>query len=324
MQRRPAVELSHIVHDHPFRAIAGDQGFEDGTSIAEFDIEIRGKVGSTNFFWLIECRDRPGDGPAPSAWIEQLVGRRDRFGFNKVTAVSTTGFAPGAVKYAKESGIELREVKELSEEYFLPWLGVHYMELQERGCELAHFYLEIDPKAPEDCIQACVDLLSRTPIDKVFLRSALTGAQVRPTDAFGAAVDAIPAIMDPIIPNGPPKRVRIHVRYANCNDRWNIDTHQGPVGIEAITFRGSVRLKESLVPAQISEYGLVATGEIISQIATFPISSVERQYSVELHRISQTGMTHVAIRELRKDANKREPKKTLGLLENRVGDFGSF
>jgi hypothetical protein len=46
---------------------------EDGVQIAEFDIEIRGKLGSTEIAWLIECRDRPGQGPAPGGWIEQLV-----------------------------------------------------------------------------------------------------------------------------------------------------------------------------------------------------------------------------------------------------------
>jgi hypothetical protein len=32
---------------------------DEGIQIAEFDIEARGKVGSTDFAWLIECRDRP-------------------------------------------------------------------------------------------------------------------------------------------------------------------------------------------------------------------------------------------------------------------------
>ncbi|MBF0473944.1 MAG: hypothetical protein HQK91_03670 [Nitrospirae bacterium] len=32
---------------------------DDGVQDAEFDIEIRGKVGSTDIAWLIECRDRP-------------------------------------------------------------------------------------------------------------------------------------------------------------------------------------------------------------------------------------------------------------------------
>ena len=80
-----------------------------GIQIAEFDIEIHGKIGSTEISWLIECRDRPSSGPAPASWIEQLVGRRTRFKFNKVTAVSTTGFASGASEFALSEGIEIRD-----------------------------------------------------------------------------------------------------------------------------------------------------------------------------------------------------------------------
>ena len=72
-----------------FEVRANERVYNDeGAQIAELDVEIRGRIGSTNISWLIECRDRPGDGPAPGAWIEQLVGRRTRFGFNK--AVSYT------------------------------------------------------------------------------------------------------------------------------------------------------------------------------------------------------------------------------------------
>jgi hypothetical protein len=80
---------------------------DEGVQIAEFDVEVRGKVGSTRIAWLIECRDRPSQGTAPGSWIEQLVGRRIRFGFNKVTAVSTTGFAEGVFDFAQREGIEL-------------------------------------------------------------------------------------------------------------------------------------------------------------------------------------------------------------------------
>jgi hypothetical protein len=88
-----------------------DRVYEDGIQLAEFDIVIGGPIGSTTVNWLIECRDRPSDGPAPASWIEQLVGRRRRFGFDKIFAVSTTGFAPGVPLYAERESIILRTVR---------------------------------------------------------------------------------------------------------------------------------------------------------------------------------------------------------------------
>ena len=145
--------------------------YEDGVQMAEFDIEVRGKVGSIGFAWLIECRDRPSGGPAPAAWIQQLIGRRHLFPFKKVTAVSTTGFAPGAIKQAQESGIELREVKELSEETVLPWLNTRYLEVRKRECELAHAELHADNSTPDDRMSELATLLSRKSIKEVVLRS---------------------------------------------------------------------------------------------------------------------------------------------------------
>lgn len=98
-----------------FNVSANERVVEDGVQIAEFDIVISGRLGSTDFKWLIECRDRPSQDAAPGAWIEQLVSRRSRFNFDKVIAVSTSGFAEGATKYASREGIHLRTVTEISD-----------------------------------------------------------------------------------------------------------------------------------------------------------------------------------------------------------------
>jgi len=96
----------------------------EGVQIAEFDIVITGQIGTGRVSWLIECRDRPAGGPAPGEWIEQLVGRRTRFGFDKVMAVSSTGFSPSAVEAARAARIDLR-VKSLSSEDVLSWLPLN-------------------------------------------------------------------------------------------------------------------------------------------------------------------------------------------------------
>jgi hypothetical protein len=88
---------------------------DDGNHVAEFDVVISGPLGSSSICWLIECRDRPSQGAAPANWVEQLVGRRLRFNADKVIAVSTTGFAPGAVEFAEKAGIILRTVENITD-----------------------------------------------------------------------------------------------------------------------------------------------------------------------------------------------------------------
>ncbi len=100
---------------------------DDGVQIAEFDIIITGEVGSTPVKLLIECRDRPSEGPAPGSWIEQLHGRYVRFDFDKVVAVSTTGFSPGARQFVENRNIrillrEIRQLDEITEDEVMDWL----------------------------------------------------------------------------------------------------------------------------------------------------------------------------------------------------------
>jgi hypothetical protein len=133
-----------------FEITTNERVYDEGIQIAEFDIEIRGQLGTTELRWLIECRDRPTEGPAPASWIEQLVGRRSRFGFNKVTAVSTTGFAKGASDFAKSKGIETREVKALTPEHFADWLIMRSIVQIEQSGRLEHATFVIDEnESPE-------------------------------------------------------------------------------------------------------------------------------------------------------------------------------
>lgn len=100
------------------------------TQVAEFDIYISGSLGSSSVHWLIECRDRPSAGPAPSAWIEQLLGRRLAYNaeIDKVFAVSTTGFSEGAIELAGLHGIVLRtvgDVRDIASDFTVDHLTYH-------------------------------------------------------------------------------------------------------------------------------------------------------------------------------------------------------
>lgn len=273
---------------------------DEGIQIAEFDIEIHGKIGSTKIAWLIECRDRPGQGPAPGSWIEQLVGRRMRFGFNKVTAVSTTGFASGAVEFAQSQQIELREVKALTPEEFTEWLAIRHLSHKERVRRLDHASILINEGEGEERRAALSQLISSLPGDAKFLRSSKSGELVSAAEAFSGVVSEMGQLFEGLEPNGPGKKIRLRVQYTNETDHFVVDTSIGPVRVEAIDFLGELSIRERLIPLTVTaEYRQTETGEPISQVATFAPHSIHgMMFSLEMHRISESGETHIILRKL--------------------------
>lgn len=65
---------------------------EDGFQLAEFDVVVSAKVGTTQIQILLEFRDRPSDGPQGGDWVEQLSGRKGRFNMSN-TLTSKKGAA---------------------------------------------------------------------------------------------------------------------------------------------------------------------------------------------------------------------------------------
>ena len=59
-------QIEELLLPTGFKVTSNERIYNDeGIQIAEFDVEVRGKLGTTDIAWLIECRDRPGSGPAP-------------------------------------------------------------------------------------------------------------------------------------------------------------------------------------------------------------------------------------------------------------------
>lgn len=285
-----------------FEVKANSRVFNDeGVQIAEFDIEICGKVGSTSIAWLIECRDRPGHGAAPGAWIEQLVGRRDRFGFNKVTAVSTTGFAPGAAEYARRAGIELREVQNLDPASFESWLKITEMALIKKIHDLKHAKIIISSAESAEVRVAAQHVIERAAGNEALLVAALTKERATLTQAFMGAVQTEPSAFDGVTVDRP-KTAHVVGVYSS-DDYFYLETEVGNARVDRIEFVGVLRIEETSVPVvSTAEYRHVETGEVISQLAAFaPHSILGRNFAVELHRMGENGQTHVLVRRLPDD-----------------------
>jgi len=176
------------------------QVYENGVQVAELDIIITGKVGTSTFRGLIECRDRPSEGSAPASWIEQLVGRRDRFNLSSVMAVSTTGFAPGATSYAADAGIELRTLDGLTYEAFRHWLPIFspllICELQQ--IRAARLFL----KPPTELRDPRLEPQPVKLTDPEFLNTK-TGESVRVNQIWDDVAKQTP-LFDGVVPDAPP------------------------------------------------------------------------------------------------------------------------
>lgn len=276
---------------------------DEGVQIAEFDIEVHGKVGSTTIAWLIECRDRPGQGPAPGSWIEQLVGRRTRFGFNKVTAVSTTGFAAGAASFAQAQGIELREVRSLDPSEFKGWLHIEAMVSVRRICDLRHANIILLKDQVESIANAAIDLIKSADGRSEILVSSVDGSRATLTQAFLAAVNSLPGDPFTDVSPGAPKTVQMLGRYPPEDHYW-IETSEGRAAVAEIEFFGELRVEEKLLPVvRTVEYRQVTGAETISQLASFaPDDVAGMKIAVELHRFADSGETHVVLRRVPDDA----------------------
>ena len=275
---------------------------EDGIQIAEFDVEIRGRLGTTDIAWLIECRDRPGSGPAPGSWIEQLVGRRSRFGFNKVTAVSTTGFADGAQEFAKQQGIELRIVESLTPEAF-GWLQLGHMSFVERRANLGSAKILVNESTSEDLRAALHKVVVNADGKAEILRSTKTGASHTMASAFLGAVES-QNLFDGIEPGSQGRTVTLHVNYVGDDDHFVVATDLGDVRVEVIVFHGELTATEKLIPIEATtKYRNLETGETISQVASFaPHDIAGNPMALEFHRMGEDGETYIVLRKVKGDA----------------------
>ena len=274
-----------------------------GKQIAEFDIEIKGKIGRTDFRWLIECRDRPSKGPAPGEWIEQLVGRKNRFDFDKVIAVSTTGFAIGAIEYAKDKGIDLRTVKKLTPESFLSWFSATELTVTNAIFNLQGVDIGINPnvsaEARKEINQKIVEISSSPNLP--ILVSTKTKSKSTLNQACKIAWNTIlkkhPEIYEEDNEKIPKKTKSLICDYPNSKDRYQILISLGFVDILKITFYGEVSLITENIPiGEVQEYSKIHDNKIISQSINFKFQVNNEKRKLEIHRIPQDDHALIAIK----------------------------
>jgi Restriction endonuclease len=277
---------------------------ESGVQIAEFDILVTGRIGSSELKWLIECRDRPSSGPAPVAWIEQLVGRRNRFNFDKVTAVSTTGFSPAAQGYASETGIDLRTVMALSHDAIRSWFAIQSMKLQVHRGELFHASICI-----EDSSSATLDAKlasqfvalqsSNTNLDiPILVCTDSGGGKHTIRDAWRHVMGSIPTLFDGIDINGPTRKRFIGVDYPDTQKRYRLEVDDESVDVIRIEYQANIGITEMDIPvSKVAEYSNTLGNESIAQSVTFNYATDDgKSWAFSLHKLQQSAEIAVTAR----------------------------
>lgn len=232
--------------------------------------------------------------------LDDDVWRRDRFGFNKVTAVSTTGFSEEANIYAGDKGIELRTVKELTPEDISSWFQLEHMTLTRRIADLKYSKLLISPDSSADVIKAMKEII-HSKKDEPILESTKTGEYMRAVDVFLGVVQQN-NWFDYVNSDNPTKNIQVTANYPDNSDHYIVETGKGKVRITQIYFDGTLRIKNETIPVgKIAEYTRNENDEAIAQVASFSLNVQGKDVSLEFHNLSETGETHVLLRKKEKE-----------------------
>lgn len=235
---------------------------DEGIQIAEFDIVITGKIGSSPIKILIECRDRPTEGPAPASWIEQLVGRRIRFKFDKVVAVSTTGFSNGAKQFAHESGIEYRLLDNtLNLDAIASWFR---HEVYAQQGLLKDVKLGVRDEANLKILNKALDTTKCIDAKELVLIHESSGETINIATIWGNVFQAHLSLFTGLSP-GDTKRVEISMDYERANDKYQLPTDEGLLVLDKIIFEAEFSIK-SVLPSQISQYSQEAGNPIAESV----------------------------------------------------------
>jgi Restriction endonuclease len=269
---------------------------DDGVIEAELDILISGMIGSSKFHWLIECRDRPSSGNAPASWIEQLIGRRDRMQFNKVTAASTQPFSRPAIDLAREKGIDLRNVSSLTKEEFQDWLFLPSYKFVNNVAKLIGMNLILPMDISNELNNAVQSELGKFDgNDPILIRSS-DGERVLPKDAFLGIVE-LNGLFSKIQPNGEPRTVNLIANYINDGDCFLFESSLGMVRIQGIDFTGELSVVESdVLLKDVFEYSNVDSNLSLSQTAMFEEQFIgDAKFSLTVHKDLQTEEIKISI-----------------------------
>jgi len=268
-------------------------------SLREIDISLRSHIGSSEILVIIECRDRKGTEDV--TWIEQLASKRKDVGAHKAVAVSSTGFSSGAINMAKVKDIELRTLEEIDPNEILLWFGFKELTVLNYHINFKHVSIRLSvPKSvsvkvsPEvhSSVSAVFDINA-----PIFVRKK-DGNKVSLLDIWKMVPNSI---YDDITPGQSKTKKIIRLNFPDEEERFQILTVTGLIDIEHFIIYAEIWIeikKRPLTTVRFYRDG----DKILIQTAEFQFEHQNVPYSLELHKLVESGEQVITIR--RKDINK--------------------
>ena len=136
----------------------------------EVDASIRTKIGSAEILVTVECRRRKGKQNV--TWLEQLACKKQAIGAARTIAVSASAFSSDAVRAAKHYGIDLRVLRDITDDDIRSWpFPTSFFHIYKHAELLSPPNVEVE--IPQSELTDNIEELRETRInDKVFRNSA--------------------------------------------------------------------------------------------------------------------------------------------------------
>ena len=268
-------------------------------SLREIDISLRSHTGSSEILVIIECRDRKGTEDV--TWIEQLPSKREDVGAHKAVAVSSTGFSSGAINMAKVKDIELRTLEEVNPNEILLWFGFKELTVLNYHINFKHVSIKLSvPKSvsvevsPEvhSSVSAVFDINA-----PIFVRKK-DGNKVSLLDIWKMVPNSI---YDDITPGQSKTKKIIRLNFPDEEERFQILTVTGLIDIEHFIIHAEIWIEIKKRPLTSVRF-YRDEDKILTKTAEFQLEHQNVPYSLELHKLVESGEQVITIR--RKDTNK--------------------
>jgi hypothetical protein len=257
--------------------------YDEGIQLAEFDIDILGNINGVEFKWLIECRDRPSEGPAPTAWIEQLIGRKQLYRYSTVTAVSTTGFSQGAERVAKRGNIDLRRTFEVTFKEVCNWIHFSTITLVRPIGVLLESTIFFD----HDNFETKKGITSSDTKSSIF-KNIKTNEKANLGSLFDRALNSI-FLRNPTLEYFQEENLPKKFRFtADCKNIWVLQSGRKNIPVRKILFRAETRsLEKSQIPiSKVYNYSKNDSTELIAQSVCFSTEVNNEEIDINFHKPS--------------------------------------